>query len=168
MVGFAAAALPGQRVAQGQAAVEALLAFQCRGGQSFAQAQIAQAQRLLCGDDDVVDRFRGVAGHQEHRAPESVSEVSVRMGREPGGHFRPQPAQVRCCRARGDVVREERMSAVHLTADPLHGPGRFGGVDGLGGVGGVDGLDGAQGDEIGTRQGLSHAEVAEHLPGRDG
>ena len=32
----------------------------------------------------------------------------------------------------------------------------------------VDGLDGAQGDEVGARQGLSHAEVAEHLPGRDG
>ena len=55
MVCLPAAALPGERVAQGQAAVEALLAFQCRGGQLFAQAQIAQAQRLLCSDDDVVD-----------------------------------------------------------------------------------------------------------------
>ena len=159
MVGFAATALPGQRVAQGQAAIEALLAFQCGGGQSFAQAQIAQAQCLLCGGDDIVDRFRVIAGHGEHRAPESVSEVSVRVGREPGGHFRPQLAQVRCCRIGGDVVGEERMSAVHLTSDPLHGPGRLGGVDGIGG---------AQGDEIDTCQGFPHAEKAEHLPGRDG
>ena len=88
MVGFTAAALPGQRVAQRQPGVESLIAFQRGRGQPLTQTQIAQAQSLLRGSHHIIDALGALAVEGEYRTAEPITEMSKRVAREPVSHGR--------------------------------------------------------------------------------